>query len=81
LFSRLTSEQTEELVLALPSTTEGDTTGYYIYKHVQLMQHPVKVTIIARGLSVGDELEYVDEITLSRSLLNRLDFELSILKK
>jgi recombination protein RecR len=81
LFERLTNEAVEELVLALPSTTEGDTTGYYIYKYVQSMSHPVKVTVIARGLSVGDELEYVDEITLSRSLLNRLDFELSILKK
>jgi recombination protein RecR len=81
LFERLANETVEELVLALPSTTEGDTTGYYIYKYVQSMEVPVKVTVIARGLSVGDELEYVDEITLSRSLLNRLDFELSILKK
>jgi recombination protein RecR len=81
LFERLANESIEELVLALPSTTEGDTTGYYIYKYVQSMEYPVKVTVIARGLSVGDELEYVDEITLSRSLLNRLDFELSILKK
>jgi recombination protein RecR len=81
LFLRLINEPIEELVLALPSTTEGDTTGYYIYKYVQSMKDPVKVTVIARGLAVGDELEYVDEITLSRSLLNRLDFELSILKK
>ncbi|MDR1459690.1 MAG: recombination mediator RecR [Bacteroidales bacterium] len=81
LFDRLVNESIEELVLALPSTTEGDTTSYYIYKYVQSMGNPVKVTVIARGLSVGDELEYVDEITLSRSLLNRLDFELSILKK
>ncbi|MDR2406600.1 MAG: recombination mediator RecR [Bacteroidales bacterium] len=81
LFFRLTDEPVEELILALPSTTEGDTTAYYIYKYVQSIKDPVKVTVIARGLAVGDELEYVDEITLSRSLLNRLDFELSILKK
>ena len=81
LFDRMTQETLEEIVLALPSTTEGDTTGYYIFKHVQSSGYPIKVTVIARGLSVGDELEYADEITLSRSLLNRLDFETSIMKK
>ncbi len=81
LFERMQNEAIEEIVLALPSTTEGDTTGYYIFKHVQSSGYPTKVTVIARGLSVGDELEYADEITLSRSLLNRLDFESSILKK
>ena len=81
LFERLSHETIQEIILALPSTTEGDTTAYYIFKHIQSNQLPVKVTSIARGLSVGDELEYADEITLSRSLINRVDFELSILKK
>jgi len=81
LFERLAQESVEELILALPSTTEGDTTGYYIFKHVQSSEYPIKVTVIARGLSVGDELEYADEITLSRSLLNRIEFEFSIMKK
>ena len=81
LFERMINNDIDEIILALPSTTEGDTTGYYIFKHVQSMGYDIRVTVIARGLSVGDELEYADEITLSRSLLNRLDFELSILKK
>jgi len=81
LFDRMKCEPIEEIVLALPSTTEGDTTGYYIFKHVQSSQYPIKVTVIARGLSVGDELEYADEVTLSRSLVNRTDFETSIMKK
>jgi len=80
LFNRLQEQPVEELVLALPSTTEGDTTAYYLFKHIQTMGLPLKVTTIARGISVGDELEYTDEITLSRSLLNRVDFETSIIK-
>jgi len=81
LFERITQEIIEEIIIALPSTTEGDTTGYYIFKHIRSSDYPIKVTIIARGLSIGDELEYADEITLSRSLLNRIDFETSIMKK
>lgn len=78
LFNRIQEQPVTELVLALPATTEGDTTAYYLFKHIQTMEHPVKVTAIARGVSVGDELEYTDEATLSRSLLNRVDFEMSI---
>ena len=78
LFNRLQEQPVTELVFALPSTTEGDTTAYYLFKHIQTMELPLKVTTIARGVSVGDELEYTDEITLSRSLLNRVDFESSI---
>jgi recombination protein RecR len=81
LFERITQESIDEIILALPSTTEGDTTGYYIFKHIQSSEFSIKVTVIARGLSVGDELEYADEITLSRSLANRTDFETSIMKK
>ena len=81
LFDRLQEQSVAELVLALPSTTEGDTTAYYLFKHIQTMEIPIKVTTIARGVSVGDELEYTDEVTLSRSLLNRVDFESSIVNK
>ena len=81
LFNRVLSSEIQELILALPTTTEGDTTAYYIFKHIQSQENPLKITSIARGLSVGDELEYADEITLSRSLIHRVDFELSIMKK
>lgn len=63
----------EEVILALPTTMEGDTTNYYINK----LLHPmgVKVTTLARGVAVGDSLEYADEITLGRSIMNRIPFE------
>ncbi len=62
-----------EVILALSSTVEGDTTSFYIYK--QLKELPIKITTIARGIAVGDELEYADEITLGRSLVQRTLFE------
>ena len=63
----------EEVILALPTTMEGDTTNYYIHK--QLKPLGVKVTTLARGVAVGDSLEYADEITLGRSIMNRIPFE------
>ena len=63
----------EEIILALPTTMEGDTTNYYIHKLLQPLG--VKVTTLARGVAVGDSLEYADEITLGRSILNRIPFE------
>ena len=66
----------EEIILALSSTIEGDTTNFYIYK--QLQETKVKISTIARGISVGNELEYTDEITLGRSILNRIPFENSL---
>ena len=62
-----------EVILALGSTMEGDTTGFYIFR--RLAPLGVKLSIIARGISVGDELEYTDEVTLGRSILNRTHFE------
>jgi recombination protein RecR len=62
-----------EIIFALSSTMEGDTTNFYIYK--QLKEYDVKTSTIARGIAVGDELEYADEVTLGRSLLNRIPFE------
>jgi recombination protein RecR len=62
----------EEVLLALGSTMEGDTTNFYISR--KLEPYPVKLTVLARGISVGDELEYTDEVTLGRSILNRTPF-------
>jgi recombination protein RecR len=62
-----------EIIFALSSTMEGDTTNFYIYKQIQDCE--VIVSSIARGISVGDELEYADEITLGRSIVNRIPFE------
>lgn len=66
----------KELIFALSSTMEGDTTNFYIYKQLEGLE--VVTSTIARGISVGDELEYADEITLGRSILNRVPFENSI---
>ncbi|MGB5818115.1 MAG: recombination mediator RecR [Saonia sp.] len=68
--------QLKELIFALSSTMEGDTTNFYIYK--QLNDLKLKTSTIARGIAVGDELEYADEVTLGRSILNRIPFESSI---
>lgn len=66
----------EEVIFALSSTMEGDTTNFYIYK--QLKDFDVKTSTIARGISVGDELEYADEVTLGRSIVYRIPFENSL---
>lgn len=66
----------EELIFALGSTMEGDTTNFYIYKQIQDCE--VITSTISRGISVGNELEYTDEITLGRSIINRIPFETSL---
>ncbi len=76
LVERIHSEDVREIILALPATVEGDTTSFYIYKLIR--NFDVRVTTIARGVAVGDDLEYTDEITLGRSILNRLPFESSL---
>lgn len=72
LIERVNTGDIGELILALSATMEGDTTCFYIYR--LLGTAPVKVTQLARGMSVGNEIEYTDEITLGRSILNRTDF-------
>jgi recombination protein RecR len=62
----------QEVILALSATMEGDTTNFYIYRKLQ--PYDVKVSILARGVSIGDEIEYADEVTLGRSILNRIPF-------
>lgn len=79
LFQRINTEDIKEIVLALPATVEGDTTNFYIYKNVK--DKVEKVTTIARGIGVGEELEYADEVTLGRSLLARMDFDVAYQKK
>lgn len=76
LIERVDNEDIREIILALGTTMEGDTTNFFI--HRQLESKSVKVSVIARGVAVGDEIEYADEVTLGRSILNRLDFEQSI---
>jgi len=66
----------KELIFALSSTMEGDTTNFYIYKQLEGLD--IKTSTIARGISIGDELEYADEVTLGRSILNRIPFENSL---
>jgi len=73
LIKRVGDQSVEEVILALPATVEGDTTNYYIYKMLHLFD--VSITSIARGVAIGDELQYADEITLGRSIANRLPFD------
>ena len=72
LVERVKSGEIKEVILALSATMEGETTNFYIYRQLGLT--PVKITQLARGVSVGNEIEYTDEITLGRSLLNRTLF-------
>ncbi|KAA6338581.1 Recombination protein RecR [termite gut metagenome] len=72
LVRRVLEENVKEIIFALSSTMEGDTTGFYIYR--KLEKHPVKLSMIARGIAIGDELEYADEVTLGRSIVNRTPF-------
>ena len=76
LIEKIKSEKISELIFALSATMEGDTTNFYIFKQIQDLD--LKITTIARGVSVGNELEYTDEVTLGRSIINRIPFENSI---
>lgn len=73
LVEKVKSGTVKEIIFALSATMEGDTTNFYIYK--QIKNQGVKTSTIARGISVGDELEYADEVTLGRSILQRVPFE------
>jgi len=74
LVERVGEGDAKEVILALSPTMEGDTTNFYLFRKLAPMQD-VRITVIARGVSVGDELEYTDEVTLGRSILNRTLFE------
>ncbi len=73
LVKRVAEGNIQEVILALSPTMEGDTTNFFIFR--KLAPYEVKISIIARGISVGNELEYTDEITLGRSILNRTPFD------
>lgn len=76
LVDRVSAGNVKEVILALSATMEGETTDFYIYRRLGSL--PVEVTQLARGVSVGNEIEYTDEITLGRSLINRTPFEQSL---
>ena len=76
LVAKVKSGSVKEIIFALSSTMEGDTTNFYIFKQIEA--YNVNISTIARGISVGDEIEYADEITLGRSILNRIPFENSL---
>ena len=76
LIEKVKNNVIKELIFALSSTMEGDTTNFYIFKQIE--KFGVATSTIARGISVGDELEYADEVTLGRSIVNRIPFEQSM---
>ena len=76
LVEKVKNGSVSELIFALSSTMEGDTTNFYIFKQIEGVA--ITTTTIARGISVGDELEYADEVTLGRSIVNRIPFESSL---
>lgn len=78
LIERAANSDTQEIIMALSATMEGDTTNFFIYK--KLKDIDVKISAISRGVSVGNELEYTDEITLGRSILQRTPYENSLLR-
>lgn len=84
LIKRVESGEIHEVILALPTTMEGDTTNFYIYRRLQNLTigdnasspNSLKISQIARGVAIGNEIEYTDEITLGRSIVNRIEFKL-----
>ncbi len=75
LVQKVRNKEIKEMIFALSSTMEGDTTNFYIFKQIEDTE--VVMTTIARGIAVGDELEYADEVTLGRSIVHRIPFETS----
>jgi recombination protein RecR len=76
LIKRVEAGEADEIIFALSTTMEGDSTNFYLYK--RLKDYNIRITTLARGVSIGDELEYTDEVTLGRSLVNRTLFEKSL---
>lgn len=84
LVERVKNDEIHEVILALPTTMEGDTTNFYIYRRLQNLTkgdnasspNSLKISQIARGIAIGNEIEYTDEITLGRSIVNRIEFKL-----
>lgn len=79
LLERITQGNVQEVILAMSSTMEGDTTNFYLFKKMSV--YPIQITTIARGIGFGDELEYADEMTLGRSILHRMPYEKTLVNK
>ncbi len=77
LISRIQENTVDEVIMALPATVEGDTTAFYLFR--QLQKFNIKITTLSKGIAIGDQLEYADEVTLGRSLINRVPFEETII--
>ena len=78
LVNKVAKGEVKEIIMALSATMEGDTTNFYIYK--RLKEFDLAISTIARGIAIGDDLEYTDEVTLGRSILNRTPYENSLVK-
>jgi recombination protein RecR len=76
LIKKVETNEVQEIILALNATMEGETTSFFIFK--KLAQFNVTLSAIARGIAVGDELEYTDEVTLGRSIINRIPYNTSL---
>ena len=79
LVERVQNGEVEEVILALNSSMEGDTTNFYLYR--KLADLGTKITTLSRGVAVGTELQYTDELTLGRSIVNRMPFDMNLVKK
>lgn len=78
LIAKAASGEVNEMIFALSATMEGDTTNFYIFKRIK--DYNIKSSVIARGVAIGDDLEYTDEVTLGRSILNRVPYENSFVR-
>jgi recombination protein RecR len=79
MVARIGRGDIREVILALPTTIEGDTTNFFLYK--KLFESGITVSAIARGISIGDELEHADEVTLGRSIINRMPYESTLARR
>ena len=79
LLDRVNSGEVKEVILALNASMEGDTTNFFLYR--KLMEYDLKITTLSRGVAVGTELQYTDELTLGRSIINRMPFDQNLVKK
>lgn len=80
LIHRIEQEQPQEVILALPTTPEGETTAFYLYKQLSSF-NSLKISTLSRGIAIGDHIEYADELTLGRAILDRIPFNLALQKQ
>ena len=75
LLTRIEKNSVKELIFGLPATMEGDTTNFFIYR--KILDKEIKMSLISRGIGIGNQLEYIDEITLGKSIMNRSPYEIN----